>query len=94
MGKGKATKVWIDPKNLLAPAKLENIFSLHLEIDKVPENIVIEEIGEALTNVEKLSISGNGFNLGLILSFKKLKYLKLKIDQIPRDFEVEKIGKA
>ena len=33
---GKATKVWIDPKNLLAPAKLENIFSLHLEIDKVP----------------------------------------------------------
>ena len=37
---------------------------------------------------------GNGFNLGLISSFKNLKYLKLIIDQIPRDFEVEKIGKA
>ena len=91
---GKASKVWIDPKNLLAPAKLENIFSLHLKIDKVPENIEIEKIGEALPNVEKLSISGDGFNLGLISIFEKLKYLKLITDQIPRDFEMEKIGQA
>ena len=91
---GKASKVWIDPKNLLAPAKLENIFSLRLKIDMVPENIEIEKIREALPNVEKLSISGDGFNLGLISSFEKLKYLKLITDQIPRDFEMEKIGQA
>ena len=91
---GKATKIWIDPKNLLAPAKLENIFRLHLKTDEVPENIEIEKIGEALPNVEELSISGNCFNLGLISSFKKLKKLKLIVDRIPRDFEMEKIGQA
>ena len=96
---GKATKVWIDPKNLLAPPDLENIFSLNLKIDKhkkVPENIEIEkiELFNVLTNVESLSISGNCFNLGLISSFKKLKYLNLTIDEIPRDFEMAKIGQT
>ena len=98
-GWGKATKVWIDPKNLLAPPDLENIFSLNLKIDKhkkVPENIEIEkiELFNVLTNVESLSISGNCFNLGLISSFKKLKYLNLTIDEIPRDFEMAKIGQT
>ena len=79
---------------MLAPAKLENIFRLHLKTDEVPENIEIEKIGEALPNVEELSISGNGFNLGLISSFKQLKSLKLIIDRIPKDFEMEKIGHA
>jgi hypothetical protein len=81
---GKVTKHWFDPKLFWTPAKLENVIRLKVKMEKMPKDLVRnEKIGKGLKNVEKLTVTGHGFNPQLALSFKlkKLKTLVVKVDR-------------
>ena len=54
---GKATKVWFDPK-IWTPANLENVINLKINVDHVPRNFEMVQIGQVLMNVEHLYIYG------------------------------------
>ena len=89
---GTATKVWFDPKNW-TPTKLENVINLKINVDANETNIFeMMRIGQVLTNVEDLYISGkrdtfiqfdSEFFLTIqnfILGLKKLKKVWLKVE--------------
>ena len=81
---GKVTKHWFDPKLFWTPAKLENVIRLKVKMEKMPIDLAQnEKIGKGLKNVEKLTVTGHGFNPQLALSFKlkKLKTLVVKVDR-------------
>ena len=81
---GKVTKHWFDPKLFWTPAKLENVIRLKVKMEKMPKDFAQnEKIGKGLKNVEKLTVTGNGFNPELALSFKfkNLKTLVVKVDR-------------
>ena len=88
---GTATKVWFDPKNW-TPTKLENVINLKINVN-ANETTIFEmmQIGQVLTNVEELYISGkrgpvqfdSEFFLviqNFILGLKKLKKVWLKVE--------------
>ena len=85
---GKATKVWFDPK-IWTPANLENVINLKINVDHVPRNFEMLQIGQALMNVEHLYISGLDsrpidseliLNLrNFILGFKKLTIVWIEV---------------
>ena len=66
---GKATKVWFDPKNW-SPPNLENVISLKINVDSIPNNFNVEQIGQVLKNVEDLDISGKKGMAGVKLDSK------------------------
>ena len=68
-GWGKATKVWFDPKNW-SPPNLENVISLKINVDSIPNNFNVEQIGQVLKNVEDLDISGKKGMAGVKLDSK------------------------
>ena len=81
---GKVTKHWFDPKLFWTPAKLENVIRLKVKMEKMPQDLAQnEKIGKGLKNVEKLTVTGQGFNPELALSFKfkNLKTLVVKVDR-------------
>ena len=95
---GKATKVWFDPKNW-SPPNLENVIALKTNVDFIPNNFDIEQIGQVLINVEDLDISGKRGMAGVkldskfilsfktfILGFKKLTKVWIEVEVDIYDF--------
>ena len=95
---GKATKVWFDPKNW-TPAHLRNVIDLEMDVDCVPRNFEMVQMGQGLINVEDLYIHdtrgmiGNKIDSELIMSLrnfilglKKLKKVSLQVEVDITDF--------
>ena len=57
---GEVQKIWIDPKDVQAPIKLENVFWLRLYPGAccLPEKFIakMQEIGAMMTNIENLDV--------------------------------------
>ena len=71
-GWGKATKVWFDPKNW-TPAHLRNVIDLEMDVDCVPRNFEMVQMGQGLINLEDLYIftkNGNKIGSELIMSLR------------------------
>ena len=59
---------------------LENVVDLEIDIQRIPENFSLVQIGQIFTNVKGLFIIGKTFNIESILGFKNLKKLDINID--------------
>ena len=91
---GKATKVWFDPK-IWTPANLENVINLKINLDHVPKNFKMVQIGQVLLNVEHLYISGlysQPIDSELILNLRNfiLGFKKLTIVWIEAGVDITK----
>jgi len=74
-------KIWLDPKDYSSkPQSLENVVDLEIDIQRIPENFSLVQIGQIFTNVKGLFIIGKTFNIESILGFKNLKKLDINID--------------
>jgi len=74
-------KIWLDPKDYSSkPQSLENVVDLEIDIQRIPENFPLVQIGQIFTNVKGLFIIGKTFNTESILGFKNLKKLDINID--------------
>jgi len=74
-------KIWFDPKEYSSkPQSLENVVDLEIDIQRIPENFSLVQIGQIFTNVKGLFIIGKTFNTESILGFKNLKKLDINID--------------
>lgn len=74
-------KIWFDPKDYSSkPLSLENVVDLEIDIQRIPENFSLVQIGQIFTNVKGLFIIGKTFNTESILGFKNLKKLDINID--------------
>ena len=85
---GEVEKFWFDPKRFWIDCpKLENVSSLRIDTEKIPENLDMEKICQGLTNLESLYLYGKA-NLKsiLLLNFKQLENLvvrgSIKIDDL------------
>jgi hypothetical protein len=97
-GWGKATKVWFDPKNW-TPAHLRNVIDLEMNVDCVPRNFEMVQMGQCLINVEDLYIctkngmAGNKIDselivslLNFILGLRNLNTLLVEVEVDITDF--------
>ena len=85
---GEVEKFWFDPKRFWIDCpKLENVSSLRIDTEKIPENFDMEKICQGLTNLESLYLYGiANLKSVLLLNFKQLKNLvvrgSIKIDDL------------
>ena len=82
---GEVQKIWIDPKDVQAPIKLENVFWLRLYPGAccLPEKFIakMQEIGAMMTNIENLDVPiVNQRTLSWILNLTNLKKIQLSFD--------------
>ena len=95
---GKATKVWFDPKNW-TPAHIRNVIDLEMNVDCVPRNFEMVQMGQGPINVEDLYIHdtrgmiGNKIDSELIMSLrnfilglKKLRIVWIEVEVDITDF--------
>ena len=86
---GEVKKFWFDPKRFWIDCpKLENVSSLEIHAENIPENFDMQKNCQGLTNLESLYLFGTIANLKsvLLLNFKQLKNLRvmgdIKIDDL------------
>ena len=85
---GEVEKFWFDPKRFWIDCpKLENVSSLRIDTEKIPENLDMEKICQGLTNLESLYLYGiANLKSVLLLNFKQLENLvirgSIKIDDL------------
>ena len=94
---GEVEKIWLDPNDVQAPIKLENVFWLRLYIYVgYPEESIakMQEIGTMMTNIENLTIGienvsiVNQGTLSWISNLTNLKKIQLSFDLYAQPIKV------